>query len=103
MECADDFVQLPKRKRKADHPCKTPVKKRKPSKKRLLDAMKEMSDDEQSQVLIAAKGLINDQAEGNHMITFRLSKDNFSESDSSAASELQSERTTATSSDDDEN
>lgn len=64
LECTDDFVQAPKRKRKSADPCKTPVKKRKPCKKRLLAAVREAEDDSDTPKVLA-KTFLDDQAEGN--------------------------------------
>jgi len=64
LESKDDFVQMPKRKRKsADDPCKTPSKKRKLSKKHILEVARDEEKAGQSTSQLG-KLFINDQAEG---------------------------------------
>ena len=63
LENKEDFVQLPKRKRKlAEDPTKTPVKKRKMSKKRLLEAARQAEVEEPTAKI--GKMFISDEAEG---------------------------------------
>ena len=71
LECRDDFVQIPKRKRKSDDAsqCKTPIKKRKPTKKNLLEAAREAEEAGETSKKVA-KMFINEQAEGKFYFFF---------------------------------
>jgi len=64
LECADDFLKAPKRKRKSDIQSRLPVKK-KMSKQKIIPQMATRDDDSN---FLKAKQFLDDEAEGMYFL-----------------------------------
>lgn len=61
LECADDFLQAPKRKRKSGNQPQVPIKKKKISRPKIIPQVATRDEDSS---FVKAKQFLDDEAEG---------------------------------------